>query len=311
MEAELAFSTGDLAHTRFSVSPMWEVVTSVRTLLTTPTPSLHRPWVEQVLPRVRSTGLGLLAKLIPPTGYLPDFLTPTPKTAFPTLDSELAAIAATPASVIRTELAVLDMDLSDVDLSHLTAEIETYWELALAPYWARIRTVLEADVFHRARQVAEHGSAHLLNDLHASVRWDNDTLLLVRRQCAIVRDRPGSGLILIPSIFAWPHVLTRSVAPDPPQLAYPARAVGTVWEKRSGTDNTAIAAVIGKSRALLLAELESPASTTQLAQRAGLSAAGVSQHLTALRDAGLVTAHRAGHSVLYARTAIADSLLTA
>ncbi|MFD3681676.1 hypothetical protein [Streptomyces sp. NPDC058613] len=37
----------------------------------------------------------------------------------------------------------------------------------------------------------------------------------------------------------------------------------------------------------------------------------MSQHLTALRDAGLVTARRAGRSVLYARTAVAESLLTA
>ncbi|GLW12926.1 hypothetical protein Misp01_80540 [Microtetraspora sp. NBRC 13810] len=37
----------------------------------------------------------------------------------------------------------------------------------------------------------------------------------------------------------------------------------------------------------------------------------MSQHLTVLRDAGLVTAHRAGRSVLYARTAVADSLLAA
>lgn len=43
----------------------------------------------------------------------------------------------------------------------------------------------------------------------------------------------------------------------------------------------------------------------------GLSAAGVSQHLTALRAAGLTSTHRAGRSVLYARTSLADSLLTA
>jgi DNA-binding transcriptional ArsR family regulator len=54
-----------------------------------------------------------------------------------------------------------------------------------------------------------------------------------------------------------------------------------------------------------------PASTTQLAHRTGLSPAGVSQYLTALRDAGLVSAHRAGRSVLYARTAAAETLLKA
>jgi DNA-binding transcriptional ArsR family regulator len=50
-------------------------------------------------------------------------------------------------------------------------------------------------------------------------------------------------------------------------------------------------------------------SPTEFARRTGISAAGVSQHLTALRDAGMISAHRAGRSVLYARTAIAESLL--
>ena len=49
----------------------------------------------------------------------------------------------------------------------------------------------------------------------------------------------------------------------------------------------------------------------ELARRTGLSPAGVSQYLTALRDAGLVSAHRAGRSVLYARTSAAASLLAA
>ncbi|MYV67470.1 helix-turn-helix domain-containing protein, partial [Streptomyces sp. SID2131] len=194
-------------------------------------------------------------------------------------------------------------------LPKVTDEIETYWELALAPYWARIQKVLEADVFHRARQVAEHGSARVLGELHETVRWDAGTLRLVRRHCALTRGQAGSGLLLVPSVFAWPRVLTRSVHPDPPQLAYPARGFGAVWEPRTTAATDAVAAVLGRSRALLLAALDTPASTTQLATHSGLSAAGVSQHLTALRNAGLVTSHRSGRSVLYARTSVADQLL--
>ncbi|MGH1554542.1 ArsR/SmtB family transcription factor [Streptomyces sp. L7] len=89
-------------------------------------------------------------------------------------------------------------------------------------------------------------------------------------------------------------------SPDPPQLAYPARGVGSLWESRHATRTDALTAVLGRSRTLLLTELETPASTTELARSTGLSAAGVSQYLTALRDAGLVSAHRVGRSVLYA-----------
>ena len=57
------------------------------------------------------------------------------------------------------------------------------------------------------------------------------------------------------------------------------------------------------------AALDVPASTTGLAHLLGISPAGVSAHLTAMRAAGLVRAHRAGRSVLYMRTDAANALL--
>ncbi|MEW2518858.1 ArsR/SmtB family transcription factor [Actinacidiphila alni] len=330
MEAELSFTTADLAQTRFALSPMWEVVTSFKLLRTGTEPPPHRRWAAQVRPRLTEAGLdrGWLAGLIPGDGYLADFLNPTPATPFPTLAEELAAVRRTPGERVRYELDLLDAnaraagrpshsarfrllrEAPEAALAKVADEVETYWELALAPYWARIRQLLEADVFHRARQVAEHGAAHVLNELHETVRWDDGSLRLVRRACALTRAETGSGLLLVPSAFAWPRVLTRSVAPDPPQLAYPARGIGSLWEPRATPAADAVAAVLGRSRTLLLTELDTPTSTTRLAQTSGLSPAGVSQHLTALRNAGLVTAHRVGRSVLYARTAVADALLT-
>lgn len=326
MESGLTFSTADLAQTRFAVSPMWEVVTSFRLLKDEADPPLHRRWAAQVRPRLLSAGLhkGWLAALIPGAGggYLADFLNPTPRGPFPELPAELDAVRGSTPQQVRADVDMLTLksgpsarlrllaEEPEAALEKVAAEIETYWELALAPYWPRIRQLLEADVFHRARQVAEHGSAHVLNELHESVRWDAGTLRMVRRHCSLTRDQTGSGLLLVPSAFAWPRVLTRSVPPEPPQLAYPAWGIGTLWEPRTTEPSEAVAAVLGRSRALLLAELDTPASTTQLARHSGLSAAAVSQHLTALRNAGLVTGHRAGRSVLYARTAIADALLT-
>jgi biotin operon repressor len=321
MLSELAFSADDLALTRFAVSPMWEVVTSFRLLAAGSANPAHRTWIDQVRPRVAGAGLdsGWLAELIPPAGYLPDFLTPSPGEPAPDLDTELRAIRATPADQVRADVDVLDRTgprcetlRADPEnqLARLSQEIESYWELALAPYWAKIRALLDADVFHRARQVAEHGAGHLFNDLHSTVSWDDNTLRMVRRQCSISRQVTGPGLLLGPSAFAV-HVLTWSRPPHPPQLAYPARGTGMLWEHRPLAHAEAIAAVLGRSRTVLLAELDSPTSTTELARRTGISAAGVSQHLTALRDAGMVSAHRAGRSVLYARTAVAESLLAA
>ncbi|WP_369185515.1 DUF5937 family protein [Streptomyces sp. Y1] len=324
--AELAFSANDLAKVRFAVSPMWEVAPSFRLLMSTTAHPVHRPWVEQVRPRVLAAGLerGWLAELIGPSGYVPDFLTPAPGQPAPAPAAEWDAIRATPADRVRQDLdhlarhqGYLGPRLSGLradppaGLARLTQEIETYWESALAPYWARIRAVLDADVFHRARTVAEHGAGHLFNDLHASVSWDDDALTLARRKRDMPRHRAGTGLLLIPSAFTGPGLRTRMRPPDPPQLAYPARGVGALWEKRPATGACALSPVLGRSRTLLLTELETPASTTELARRTGLSPAGVSQYLTALRGAGLVSAHRAGRSVLYARTGAAETLLAA
>ncbi|MER7209868.1 winged helix-turn-helix domain-containing protein [Streptosporangium sp. NPDC000239] len=268
---------------------------------------------------------GWLHELIPPSGgYVPDFLNPAPTGPAPTLAAERDAIRAAPADRVRHDLDHLARHQGTLGprlralrnnpqglLAKVAEEVETYWGLALAPYWTRIRAVLDADILYRARLAAEHGTGHLLNDLHASLSWDNNALRMARRKQPLTRTTAGTGLLLIPSAFTGAGLRTRTTPPDPPQLSYQARGVGSLWQARPVTRADALSAVLGRSRTLLLAELEIPASTTQLAHRTGLSLAGVSQYLTALRNAGLVSAHRAGRSVLYARTTAAEVLLQA
>ncbi|WP_323374088.1 helix-turn-helix domain-containing protein [Plantactinospora alkalitolerans] len=67
--------------------------------------------------------------------------------------------------------------------------------------------------------------------------------------------------------------------------------------------------VLGRSRAAILAQLDLPMSTTQLACQLNLAAPTLSVHLKALHGAGIVSAGRDGRSVLYQRTPLGDSLL--
>ncbi|GAA3101064.1 hypothetical protein GCM10017687_10220 [Streptomyces echinatus] len=237
--AELVFSTSDLAQVRFAVSPMWEVAPSFRLLRSGTTHPVHRTWADQVRPRLVASGLdrGWLCELIPPTGgYVPDFLNPAPTGPDPTLAAERDAIRAAPADRVRLDLDHLARHQGTLGprlrtlhndpqglLVKVTEEIETYWELALAPYWARIRAVLDADILYRARLAAEHGTGHLLNDLHTSLSWDNNALRMAHRKQPLTRTTAGTGLLLIPSAFTGPGLRTRTTPPDPP----PTRLSGT------------------------------------------------------------------------------------
>ncbi|WP_166678590.1 hypothetical protein [Kribbella voronezhensis] len=49
----------------------------------------------------------------------------------------------------------------------------------------------------------------------------------------------------------------------------------------------------------------------ELVARTGLTAGGVSQHLSSFRAGGLVTGHRMGRAVQYARMSVAEALLDA
>lgn len=119
----------------------------------------------------------------------------------------------------------------------------------------------------------------------------------------------GEGLLLIPSVFVWPGLFHRTDSPGPPIITYPVRAIATLWEQSAGPAPEAVAAVIGRSRALLLEQLVNPTSTADLSRRTGLSPASVSEQLTILLSAGLVTKNRVGRAVLYARSRRANTLL--
>jgi len=319
---ELAFTAADLAYTRIAISPLWEVVASVRVVKNPAEHPLYERWSTVVMPRLAASGLDwrLLSDLVPPR-VIPAFVCPPPTTSAPDLGVELAALRALPAEVVRasldgltgprTERVAALYDDPPTGLDRLATVIGSYWDLALAPYWPRILTLLQGDVLYRARRLAEGGARQLLNDLDPNVTWDNDTLYVAHRHARGARTLGGRGLLLVPSAFVWPRIFSVTTADWQPTLRYPPRGVGTLWEHHPTDVPEALAAVLGRSRTLLLVELGDPASTTDLARRTGLSAGGVSQHLTALRAAGLVSAHRTGRFVLYARTSVAESLLAA
>lgn len=339
----ITFTVADLARTRIAVSPLWEVAASIRLLRTRRPDRFHDRWARTARERIAGADLGLLFELVDPdVWYIPDFLTPAPQSPFSDLDADLGALRRVPAGRVRADLDVLAYarshplgSLAEAQLPRrlpaadefpstavaglyddppagitlLAEQVQTYWELAIAPHWGRIRALLEDDLRYRGRQLGLAGPAGLFDDLAESVRWRGDSLHIKHRRFQGVRRLAGEGLLLTPSAFVWPTVYSSTIPPWQPTLTYPARGVATLWDDSMRPTPAGVAGVLGRSRAELLNQLGSPRSTTELAARTGLTPGGVSQHLSALRAAGLVTSHRSGRLVLYARTALAEALL--
>lgn len=313
------FALDDLVRTRLAISPMWETASAIRALRNPALISLHLPWIKRVRPLVADLDLTLAYAMLPRRGYIADFLTPPPSTPLACFEDEIELVRSTTEEQIVADVEALNRCGNPTEslhpyrddplgsLSALAETLEQFWHRAVEPDWPRIRSLLEADLMYRSRLLSEGGVERLFGDLHPDVGWVNGGLE-IRMECNRRLALDGRGLVLVPSAFACHRTSAITEEPWQPTLIYPARGVGLLWESASAPSG-ALAKVVGRSRAQLLADLDAPRSTTDLAERLGMTAGGVSQHLSALRDSGLVSARRHGRQVLYCRSEIADELV--
>jgi DNA-binding transcriptional ArsR family regulator len=315
------FGLSDLARLRFAISPMWELVISLRALRDPSEAAMHLPWVREVRERVRGLDLLPLLGLVPLNGYIPDFLTPPPNTPLATFEDELDAVRSTPAVRVRKEVGLrledgLSPELGEPFLKRprraverLADSLAAYWEVALEPHWPRVHALLEADLLYRSRRLTEGGPTALFTDLGPAIHWRDDGLE-VEMAYSTIFALSGRGLLLVPTVFpARPFAIASSYWQ--PTVMYPARGVGLLWESGQPAPADALASVLGTGRAAILLALDAPRSTAELARRLEITPGGASQHLTSLKAAGLVSSNRHGRSVLYARSALADELVGA
>src|SRR5512133_3070093 len=86
----------DLLAVRFACSPLWETQAAVRTFADESARARHEPWHRLVLERAARLALAPLLAVQPLHGFVPDFVTPPPRTPRPRLRDQLAEIRATP-----------------------------------------------------------------------------------------------------------------------------------------------------------------------------------------------------------------------
>ena len=325
---QISLSAEDLTRVRFTISPLWETVTSVRALqLGT---RMHRPWITDATTRIlasrderKQDHLRLLTTLIRPTGYIADSLTPTPLRQ-DTFEAGLAAVGA-----VAPELWVRDLDYlfatgleegrmkavrairddPESEIPRIVDALRWYWETAVEPFWPRLRGMLLADLDYRLALLAEHGIHQVFNTLHPNVRLTPDGIEVTANCDGSHHASPGNGLILIPSAFVWPRTLVLDVDPFVPTLTYAPRGVGRLWENTREVKDSPVAQLLGHTRAQILAQLDLPMTTTQLACVLDLAAGTINGHLKVMAASGLTDTIRAGREVFYRRADLGEDLL--
>lgn len=319
---ELVLAPVDLSRVRFGHSPVRELVASIRCLNDPRREAVYAGWRRTAVGRLAGFDLDLLAALSPVDTYAWDFLAPPIARQWADLGDELEAIAATPPAVVRAELhryGPVPEPLRRLaenparELPRIVALLAAYWDAAVAPVWSQVRALTTADLTTRTEQFATGGLAAVLGQLHGELVFDGDRIRIDKPYHCVHRyDLSGQGVLLVPCAFSWPTLVVWCCEADQPALLYPTRGAATIGEP-AGAPMAAdpLHAVLGKGRAGILAALGEPRSTSRLAADLDLSPSAVSQHLKALRAAGLVSSRRRGRHVLYHRTGAAASLLAA
>jgi DNA-binding transcriptional ArsR family regulator len=316
----IRLSADDVSRIRFAFSPVWEAATSVRALSNNSTRSVHGPWLAKIRPIAEGDDLTLLRALIPPVGYIPDFMTPAPPRRSTSLESGLAAIAQTPHKLVFDEIGMVQEEhphpllpelMADPAkaLDRITGALDSYWHRTIEPDWRRMRALLQEDLAFRLEELAAGGVERLFRNLHPSLKFSGDRIEIDRPFCCDGEPLPGQGLLLVPCVFTWPAALPITAAPHVPTITYPPRGLGRLWECQQDASESPLADLVGRTRAAIMGHLDLPMSTTHLAHQLGVSAPTLSVHLAILRAAGVVDSRRDGRAVLYYRTPLGTQLL--
>jgi len=324
----------DLAATRFATSPLFETLRALPLLARPGRASVNLPWVRWARAELERRPLRLprvWPLLVSDRPWWPEFLFPAPAGKSPALTEELARVCATPTEAVHVSLrnvfgdddwpeAATDLfERPQETLAEIAAEVAECHDRLIAPHWERLRSVLDADVAYRGGMLAAGGARSLFSDLHPNVCWSAGRLILSDSETweseSEAQVTLGSdGLVLMPSVFIWPDWSVSRATSTQTTLLYPARGAATVWQADAGSGPAlaelgAVEALLGAPRARLLGALRSPATTSALARRFGVTPSAVSQHLAVLHRGGLIDRQRSGRTVLYQASELGVSLL--
>ncbi|CAM5500824.1 ArsR/SmtB family transcription factor [Streptomyces narbonensis] len=311
-----------LGATRIAISPLRDAFCAAHLALPHRHPSWpYQEWVGQAREVWREDDRlrPLWDLFVPERGQVSDFLLPQP---FGTVHvrEELDALRATDHAFVREQVDVCYPGMADEPFvqpylkdpeaacAALAEAYAAWWEGAIEPYWPTMRRLVEDEVLVRARTFATEGVDALFAGLETRGRWAPPVLELTKY--IDVEYAPGERrLVLVPLVFAEGCRLYSTDDPEVVALSFQARGAGALREQAEPVAEDRLGLMLGRGRAAVLRELGGPLTTAGLADRLGLAPSTVSEHLSVLSEAGVVTRHRVGRSVYYQLTDTGRSLL--
>jgi DNA-binding transcriptional ArsR family regulator len=305
----IRLSDDELSRTRLAISPLWELFASLFVLHDERPPAEYTEWAAHTRTALRGVELGPLDLSMPLIHQIPDFVAPIPKEPLRNLDDEIEGVRGADPAEVRSDIAALwgddppppwdafvarPRELAD----RLADALHTYWDVAMADDWSRLRAVLEGEMLGRARALALSGPGAVLDELHPSIRWRAPVIELYKEKEYDMR-LEGRVLVLIPLVFARGVMMGESEDQSAIALGYQARGTAALFEPGEGAFEGRMELLLGHGRAAVLRALDQPATTTALARRLRYAPSTVSAHLDVLARAGLLERHRVRRSVYY------------
>ncbi|GIF23812.1 DNA-binding transcriptional ArsR family regulator [Actinoplanes tereljensis] len=269
--------------------------------------------------------------IVPPTHGMADLFTVVGPTDEYT--EAVERLVASPAEALRAELGYAPLiggprsgwiaDFADggrVARQRMTGALDGYHEVAIAPYWPRIRAVLENERTTRLGIMARDGLGAMLEGLAPPLlRWSPPVLEMPKYHPSSLEKNTdiyleGRGLVVVPSLFAAadPGVFT-PWGDGPVQLIYQvpldAPTALRLWRDPGTPDDRAVSTLLGTTRAAALRVVAGGCTTSELARRLNISPGGASQHATVLRESGLIISRRHRNTMRHTITRLGLDLL--
>lgn len=246
----------------FTYSPVVEAVLSLHVLTEPKHHPLQHAWVRKARDLPAALRRDIAAFGFAYRGFVPEFLVPSPSSAYRTFEEELDDLEQLDTETIalgflrplwdhrgERDEALLESERvrehvagaarrydSDAALADLLFEaprellarfgrlLRDYWSAAFEQEWESLEPQLAATVSDAGRQIAGDGVYSYLTALSPQLLID-PTAREIRRDLPhehVVEIGPAAPLVLVPSAFVWPHVRLNCDPPWPATIVYPA-----------------------------------------------------------------------------------------